>query len=107
MCPNEHPISSDWDKDLGEEEERKEQDKGENKFSVCSDWDADLEEQEMKNPELEDQKNNNRKTPQTGPKSLSVDAFTPKPSKSTTEQLCNQSRLSPETEVQKFNTLAT
>ena len=46
ICPNEYPMSSDWKKDLGEEE-RKGQDKGDN-FSVCLDWDADLKEQERK-----------------------------------------------------------
>ena len=37
LCPNKYPISLDWDKDLGEEEERKDQDKEEDNFSVCSD----------------------------------------------------------------------
>ena len=38
-------------------------DKAENHFSVCSDWDADIKEQDKKNQELEDKKNNDRKTP--------------------------------------------
>ena len=42
-------------------------------------WDDDLKEQERKSQEIEDQKNNDRKTPQTGPKSLSVNTFTPQP----------------------------
>ena len=83
LCPNEYPISSDWDKDIMEEEERKDQDKEDN-FSVCSYWDADFKEQEKKNQEKEDQKDNDRKTPQTGPKSSSVDTFTPQPYKSST-----------------------
>ena len=56
---------------------------------------------------IEDQKDNDRKTPQTGPKSSSVDTFTPKPSKSSIKQLGNQSSASPEVEDQKFDTLAT
>ena len=63
LHPNEYPISSDWDKDLREEEERKDQDKSEDNFSVCFNLDADIEEQERKNKELKDQKDNHRKTP--------------------------------------------
>ena len=37
LSPNEYPISSDWDEDLREEEERKDQDKEEDNFSACSD----------------------------------------------------------------------
>ena len=69
LCPNEYPITLDWKEDLGkEEEEGKDHDKEEDNFSVCSDWDADLEEQNRKNQEIEDQKNNDRKTPQPSPK---------------------------------------
>ena len=55
--------------------ERKEKDKEDDKFSVCSDWDVDLEDQDRKNQELDDQKNKNRKIPQTGPNSSSVDTL--------------------------------
>ena len=66
---------------------------------MCSDWDADLE----------DQKNKDRKTPQTSPCVSSVDTFTHKPSRFSIEQLHNQCSASPETEmeVQIFDTLAT
>ena len=74
---------------------------------MCSDWDAKLEEQERNNQEIEDQKNNDRKMPQTRPKSSSVDTFTPQPSKSSIEQLGNQSSASPEVEDKTFDTYAT
>ena len=63
MCPDKYPISLDWDDDLRVEEERKDQDKAEDSFSVCSGWEVDLKEQEWKNEEIEDQKDNYRKTP--------------------------------------------
>ena len=97
----------DWEEVLWEEEERKEQDKEEYNFSVCSDWDADLEEWDRNNQEIEDHKNNDRKTPQPSLKLSLVDTFTPKPFKPSTEQLDNQSSLSPETENKKIDTLAT
>ena len=56
---------------------------------MSSDWDEDLQEQERKNQELEDKKDNDRKTPQTDPKSSSVGTFTPQPSKSTIKQATN------------------
>ena len=59
-----------------------------------------------KNQEIEDQKYNDRKTPQTGPKSSSVDTFTSKPSKPSIQQLGNQCSASPEAD-QKFDTPAT
>ena len=74
---------------------------------MCSDWDADLEEQDRKNQQLEDQKDKEEKTPETGPACSSVDTFTHKPSTSSTEQLDNQSCAPPEVKVQKFDTLAT
>ena len=93
LCPNEYPITTDWDEDPREEvEEGKDQDKV---FSVCSDWDADLKEQDRKNWVLEDQKNNGRETPQTNPESTSVNTFISKPSRSSIEQLSNQSSASP------------
>ena len=72
---------------------------------MCSDWDADLEEQDRKNQEIEDQKNNDRKTPQPSPKPSSVDTFTPKPLKYSIKQLDNQSSASPEVENKKKLTL--
>ena len=74
---------------------------------MSSDWDEDLEEQERKNQEIEDQKDNDRKTPQTGPKFSSVHTFTPHPCKSSIKQLDNQSSASPEVKDHKFDTLAT
>ena len=56
---------------------------------------------------MEDQKDNNRKTPQTSPISSSVDTFTPKPSKSSIKQLGNQSSVSVEVGDQRCETLAT
>ena len=88
----------DWEEkeNLGEEkeEERKEQDKEGENFPVYSDWDADLEEQDRKNQELENRKNKDRKTLQTGPNSSSVDTFTDKPSTSSIEHLGNLSSAS-------------
>ena len=76
---------------------------------MCSDWYAYLEEQDRKDQNLEDQKNKDRKTPQTGPNSSSVDTLTHKPYKSSIKQLHNQSSASPETEaeIEKIDTLAT
>ena len=92
----------------GEKGERKEQDKEKDNFSMCSDSDADLEKQDRKNQEIEDQKSNDRKTPHPSPKPSSVDAFTPKPSKSCIKQFNNQSGASQEVEDTKiFYTLAT
>ena len=71
LCPNEFPVSSDWDKNL-KQEERKDQDKGEDNLSVWSNWDADLEEQDRENQEIKDQKNNERKTPQIAPHSCQL-----------------------------------
>ena len=65
---------------------------------MYSDWDADLKEQDRKNQELEDQKNNDRKTPQPGPKPTPVDTFTPPLSKPSINQLGNQSSVSSEVE---------
>ena len=107
MCPNEYPITLDWQEDLTEEEERQEEDEEEDNFLVCSDWDADLKEQDTKNLEMEDKKNNDSKTTQPSPKDSSVDTFTPKPSKSYIEQLDNQSSVSPEMEDKKFDTATT
>ena len=72
-------------------------------------WDADLEEQDRKTQGLEDQRNKDRKSSQTGPDSSLVDTCTQKPSKSSIEQLGNEFSASPETEVEvkKFDTLAT
>ena len=55
ICPNEFPVSLDWNEGL-RAEDRKDQDKGEDNLSVCLDWDADLEEQERKNQEIENLK---------------------------------------------------
>ena len=68
-------MSLDWDKDL-EEEERKDQDKGEDNFYVCLEWDADLKEQDRKNQEIKDQKDNEGKTPQNSLTFLSTTTFT-------------------------------
>ena len=62
MCPNEYPVSLDWDENL-EEVERKDQDKREDNLSACSDWDVDLKEQDRKNQEIKDQKDNEGKIP--------------------------------------------
>ena len=50
-----------------------------NEYPMSLDWDEDLEKQERKNQEIEDQKDNDRKTPQMRPKSSSIDTFTPQP----------------------------
>ena len=62
LYPNKYPITLNWKEDLKKEEERQEWVKEDN-YSVCSDLDADPKEQEWKNLEMEDQKNNDRKTP--------------------------------------------
>ena len=74
---------------------------------MCSDWDGDLEEQEQKNLEMKEQKNNDSKTPTPNLKPSSVDTLVHKPSKSSIEQLDNQSSASSEAEDQEFDTLAT
>ena len=56
MCPNEFPISSDWDND--KEEEGKDQNKG------------------------EDQKDSEKETPQTNPTFFEMATLTIQPSKS-------------------------
>ena len=71
----------DWEEeDIREEkeQERKEQDEKEDNFSVCCvlRLECRLEEEDRKHQMLEDQKNKDRKTPQTGPNSSSVDTFT-------------------------------
>ena len=76
-CPNEFPVSSDWDDNLGEEE-RKDQDKrGGNEFPEFLDWDENLKEQERKNQEMEDKRT--VKTPSTSPIYLSATTLTPQP----------------------------
>ena len=104
LCPNEYPITSDWQDDLEEGEESQEQVKEEDNISVCSDWDADLQEQEWEYLEMKEQKNNDSKTPQPSPKPSSVDTFVHKPSN---KQLNNQFNASSEAEDQKFDNLAT
>ena len=78
----------------------KEEDKEDNNFSVCSGWEADLGEQDRENQECEDQKNKDRKTPQTSPNSSSFDTFTHKAFKVSMEQLGTQPSVSPETEAE-------
>ena len=60
-----------WDKDL-EEEERKDQDKGENNFSVCSDWDSDFYEQDRKSPEIKDKRTMKGRQPKVAPHSCQL-----------------------------------
>ena len=89
LFPNVHPISLDLDEDLWKEE-RKDHDK-----KKITTLDAQTGMQILKNRKgkriKKDQKDNDRKRPQTGPKSSSVDTFTPRPSKSSIEQLGSQS----------------
>ena len=49
LYSNEYPIALDWDEDLGDEKEIKDQDKEEDNLSLCLDWDIDLKNRIEKN----------------------------------------------------------
>ena len=42
LCPNDYPITADWQDNSEEGKESQEQAKDKDNFSVCSDWDVDL-----------------------------------------------------------------
>ena len=63
LCPNEYFITAVWQDNSKKEDESQEQNKDKDNFSVVSDWDADLEEHDRKNLEVQEQKNNDNKTP--------------------------------------------
>ena len=65
LCPNEYPITGDWQNNHEEGEERQDHVKDDDNFSMCSDWDADWEEQDQNNLKED---NNDNKTPQPSPK---------------------------------------
>ena len=104
LCPNKFPVSQGWEEDY-EEEERKEQDKGEDNFSVYLDWGADLEEQDRKNQELKHQKENEGKTPQNSPTFLLATIFTLQPPESSIKQFSKRSSETPTEEENKCKTL--
>ena len=83
ICPNEFPMCLDWNDNEEEDEERKDQNKG------------------------EDQKDSEGKTSQTSPRFLSDTTFTPQPPKSSIKQCSNRINMTPEKEEGKFDTLAT
>ena len=64
LSHNEFPGSHDWE---DSEEEENDWGKGEDNISVCLDWDADLNKQDRKNQEIENKRDNERKTPQNIP----------------------------------------
>ena len=74
---------------------------------MSSDWVEDLKEEERKNQEMEDQKDNEGKKPQTGPKFSSVTTFTPQLPISSMKQLGKRSSMTPEKEDKKCDTLMT
>ena len=88
-----------------EEEEGKDQDKGEDNFSECLDWDADLKEQDRKNQEIKDQKDNEGKTALNSPKFLSSTIFTLQPLESSIKQFTKRSSETPAEEENKCKIL--
>ena len=100
LHPNEFSVSQEWEED-SEEEKVNDQDKGEDNFSVCLDWDSDLKEQGRKNQEINNQKDNEGKTPQNSPTSLSATTITLQPSESSLKQLTEKSSKTPIEEENK------
>ena len=82
ICQKEFPVSSDWDNDI-EEEEGKDQDKGEN------------------------QKDSERKTPSTNPRFFMATTLTPQPPKPSIKQFSKRSSVTPDKEEHKCDTLTT
>ena len=103
MCPNEVPGSHDLED--SEKEEENVWDKGEDNFSMCSDWDADVKEQDRKIQETKTKKDNEGKTLQNKPKSLSATALTLHPPESSIEQPTKMSNNTPTEEENKHETL--
>ena len=101
LCPNEYPITVHRQDNFEEGQEYQEQVKDDDYFSVCSDWDADLEEKDWKN--LEEQKNNDNKTPHPSPKPTSVDTTTLQPSKPAINWFGNQISASSEETLEDVN----
>ena len=104
LCPYEFPGCQDWD-DNSEEREENDQGEGEDNFYVCSDRGADLD--ERKNQEIENKKDNEGRTPQTNPTSLSATALALQLPKSSIEQSTKRSHETPteEEEENKCETL--
>ena len=94
-------MTLDWEEDLKEEEEGKEQDKEEDNF--CGMQILKNRIGKLRNIRSKEQ----WQYDPTKPKPSSVDTFTPKSSKSSIKQLDNQSSVSPEVEDIKIDTLAT
>ena len=67
---------------------------------MCSDWDTYLKEQDRKNQEIKNKKENEGKTPQNSPTSLSATAYTLQPPESSIEQSTKMSSETP-TEEEK------
>ena len=69
-----------------------------NEYPMSSDWNEDLEEEERKNQEIKDHKDSEGKTPQNSPKFLSATTFTPQTPESSIKQFTKKSSETPTNE---------
>ena len=71
LCPNEFPVSQDWEED-SKEEEGNDQDKGKGNFSACLDWDTNFKEQDRQYQEIKDQRTMKGRHPGMAPHSCQL-----------------------------------